>query len=114
MGPRGIPGPIGPIGPQGPQGDPGILSAVLGGDGYVKLGGNLVIQWGVHSGGTYNPQITFPTPFASDAYVVVASSTEASRMISITAKTRTTFNAESSNHNSLTIPSIFYWIAIGK
>jgi len=51
-----------------------LASRLSAGDGYQKLPGGLIIQWGVIGGTADNPDdIVFPTPFPTSAFAVVLS-----------------------------------------
>ena len=51
-----------------------LASRLSAGDGYQKLPGGLIIQWGVIGGTANNPDdIVFPTPFPTSAFAVVLS-----------------------------------------
>jgi hypothetical protein len=95
----------------------GIVTQVAfskAGNGYVKFGNGLIIQWGKSSATTATKVTTFPTAFTSTNCRVVAQHEyiggDSHHTITITAITKTSFTMWS---NSTTANAAFHWIAIG-
>ena len=87
----------------------GNLSAA--GSGYIELPGGLLIQWGGISSGT-SGSITYPKPFASQVYSIVASTAGSAGQTNSVA-----FNTGSGTTTSISwyqsTSYAFSWIAIG-
>ena len=85
----------------------------LGGNGFQRLPGGLLLQWGVASStsdtapGTVN---TFPTAFSTGVFAIVGANDTATSVgtISFTPINTTTFYARSS-----AVPDTFFYLAIG-
>ena len=95
----------------------GIVTQVAfskAGNGYMKFGNGLIIQWGRSDATTATKVTTLPTAFTSANYRVVAQheylNGDAHHNITITAYTTTSFTMWS---NSTTANAKFHWIAIG-
>ena len=91
---------------------PIITSQSLSSNGYIVVGGELIVQWGttgsVGSGGSV--VVTLPIAFTSSAsYSLSANSTTNPAFINVTGKTSTTITLRSSGGSSTAI----YWVAVG-
>lgn len=87
-------------------------------NGYAKLPGGLVIQWGKTPSIPYNTnlQITFPTAFPNACFsVVVTQNTliDTDEVGSVDNVTTTTFTLRSNRTGDDAVSSPFFWIAIG-
>ena len=95
----------------------GIVTQVAfskAGNGYVKFGNGLIIQWGKSSATTATKVTTLPTAFTSTNYRLIGQheylSGNSHNTVTITACTTTSFTMWS---NSTSANATFHWIAIG-
>jgi len=88
----------------------------LGTNGYQKLPGGLIIQWGFNSISATTTSVSFPTAFATACYCVVATDYAAGDTggiaTSIALKTQPTTTGV--DFSTSTNSTGFYWIAIGQ
>lgn len=88
-------------------------------NGYQKLLGNLIIQWGqavTAAGGSVT--VTFPKTFPNNCFCVVATDRAAgvagSDIIGISTTTNATFLAFASTNSGAAVSTTFNWIALGN
>lgn len=89
----------------------------LAGNGYIKLAGGLIVQWGTDaSSGTVDTTVTFPIAFPNQVFSVVATkagATESAIFATATDQAATGFNLNAwTTANARTAVSVA-WIAIG-
>jgi len=97
----------------------------LTGNGYVKLPGGLIVQWGLDPGGAGDHDIVFPIPFPNALLSVSASANSPTAVPNTTAIVVMTTRAStplsrffaqprySNNGPQSVVTEPFYWIAIG-
>lgn len=89
----------------------------LAGNGYQKLPGGLIIQWGQATGSSSGPvTVTYPVAFTSQTYRVLAATNAANLgfMVSVNTFTASGFNAETFSANASRSTNAFEWLAIGR
>lgn len=87
----------------------------LGTNGYFKLPGGLILQWGSYGGAAASGSVTFPTSYATACYVCLAAPKVSNRAVAITSISTTQFNFSSVICSAGTASSeAFYWISLGK
>jgi hypothetical protein len=96
---------------------PATLAAALGGanvsltaNGYIKLPGGLILQWGLYNGGATTGTITFPVAFPTACFGVLGTSQNASsQSLNIsTVPTASNFAFAKANGTN------FHWFALGN
>lgn len=95
-------------------------SQSLGANGYKKLPGGLIIQWGTAtvSDGSGGAPVTFPTSFAASCYAVIAvNALNLYASVAVTAKSTTGCTIKGhfeSTSNPIPNSNTFYYLAIGQ
>lgn len=97
-----------------------LFESSLTTNGYQKLPGGLIIQWGVSNNATVNPNtVTLPIPFPNQGLVVIAADWSASYSPNVavnTASARFLSNSQiqtASTSGTALIADSLQWIAIG-
>lgn len=86
-------------------------------NGYQRLPGGLILQWGEYAGGAHGPVISFPVTFPTASYSVTTAGATDNDSIAVTALSNSQFTAsqlDQSNATSTNATTGFYWIAIGR
>lgn len=94
-----------------------LVSSLLATNGYIKLPGGLIIQWGITgnvTGGGGTATITYPTPFVASTYAVVLTPLVAGTSPGAQSSVSSTTNTQFSMQNGQNTTGAFYWAAIGK
>ena len=83
-------------------------------NGYQRLPGGLILQWGYYSGGAHGPTITFPVAFPTAVLNLSATAGTDNNAVAVGAINNSSFVVTqleaASNTNST---GAFYWLAIG-
>lgn len=86
----------------------------LAGDGYQKLPSGVILQWGLYTGGSHSPTVSFPIAFPTRARVFGNCGPSPSQaFLEIITSSTTNFNASQQRHDAGNVTDDFYWFAIG-
>lgn len=86
----------------------------IGANGYIKLPGGLMIQWGSVTGSpAATGTVNFPTSF-STIYTVVLANSQDNRDTTHTSKSTSSFAYYTRTSSGTALGGTFDWVAIGK
>lgn len=89
---------------------------LLAANGYRKLKGGLIIQWGAYAGGANQPTVLYPISFPNAALIAVATPSDATgtngESVNITNKSAASIQVKQTNAAGGRATN-FFWLAIG-
>jgi hypothetical protein len=89
----------------------------LAGNGFQKLPGGLIHQWGEYAGGAHNPTQFFPVAFPTAVYSICTTGATDNDSVAVSALSTTQFTAsqlDQAGATSTNATTGFYWFAIGR